>query len=70
MSEDIKKEIYNKIGKYKDPTTEKYFSAENSNINIIGPPEELKEAVRELSRELVRMAVNMYFFLDRVDVPN
>ena len=34
MSEDIKKKIYNIIEKYKDPATNKFFSSEDSNINI------------------------------------
>ena len=34
MSEDIKKKIYNIIEKYKDPGTDRYFSTEDSIINI------------------------------------
>ena len=34
MSEDIKKKIYNIIEKYRDPATKKYFSSEDSIINI------------------------------------
>lgn len=34
MSEDIKKKIYNIIEKYKDPSTNKFFSPKDSKINI------------------------------------
>ena len=34
MSEDIKKKIYNIIEKYRDPATKKYFSSDDSIINI------------------------------------
>ena len=34
MSEDIKKKIYNIFEKYRDPATKKYFSSEDSSVNI------------------------------------
>ena len=55
MSEDIKKNIYNIIEKYKDPATNKYISSEDSNINII-----LRKGHLNISIEIDSSLVDQY----------